>query len=154
VYLRTSDSGVDNQMDYGIQLGRRFRSLKLWFVLRYFGKQGLIDRIREHCRLAKLIGSWIEKSSDWELFVPVNFALVCFRACPQNLKLLEQDLNTLNEKLMNNINSSGKAYISHTKLLGKYVLRLSVGSIHVEEKHIEEIWSLLNIYLGKEVSLL
>ncbi|HXH70514.1 MAG TPA: pyridoxal-dependent decarboxylase, partial [Pyrinomonadaceae bacterium] len=123
-YLKTNET-VTNQMDYGIQLGRRFRSLKLWFVIRYFGQNGLIERIREHCRLAKLLASWIEENDDWELLAPIPFALVCFRACPKDIK----DLDTLNEKLMNDTNATGKAYISHTKLNGKFTLRLSIGNI-------------------------
>ncbi|MBA3601533.1 MAG: amino acid decarboxylase, partial [Acidobacteria bacterium] len=138
-YLKTNET-VTNQMDYGIQLGRRFRALKLWFVMRYFGQNGLIERIREHCRLARLLASRIEKSDDFELLAPVNFALVCFRACPKNV----EDLNTFNESLMNSINASGEAYLSHTKLNGRFTLRLSVGSIRVEERHIEKVWDLLN----------
>ena len=138
-YLKTSET-VTNQMDYGIQLGRRFRSLKLWFVMRYFGQNGLIERIREHCRLAQLLASWIEESDDWELTAPVNFALVCFRACPQGV----ENLDELNEKLMNDINVSGEAYLSHTKLNGKFTLRLSIGNIRAEQRHIEKVWNLLN----------
>ena len=140
-YLKTNES-VTNQMDYGIQLGRRFRSLKLWFVLRYFGQAGLIERIRDHVRLANLIKSRIEESSDWELLAPVPFALVCFRAAPFGFS--ETELDKLNENLMNEINASGEAYLSHTKLNGKFTIRLSVGSIRVEARHIEKIWQLLN----------
>jgi aromatic-L-amino-acid decarboxylase len=138
-YLKTSET-VTNQMDYGIQLGRRFRSLKLWFIMRYFGQQGMIERIREHCRLAKLLASWIEEAEDWEILAPVPFALVCFRACPKNV----ENLDELNEKIMNLINESGEAYISHTKLNGKFTLRVSIGNIRVEERHIEKLWDLLN----------
>ena len=145
-YLKTSET-VTNQMDYGIQLGRRFRSLKLWFILRYFGQQGIIDRIREHCRLAKLLESWVEESENWEMLAPAPFALVCFRACPKSV----EDLDTLNEKLMNSTNESGEAYISHTKLNGKFTLRVSIGNIKVEERHIEKLWNLLNEKL-KEIS--
>lgn len=140
-YLKTSDeSTVKNGMDYGIQLGRRFRALKLWFVIRYFGREGLIERIREHCRLAQLFASWVEDSQDFEMIAPVPFALVCFRACPAGVK----DLDILNERIMNEINASGEAYLSHTKLDGKFTLRLSVGSIRVEQKHLENVWKLLN----------
>jgi len=140
-YLKTSDeSTVKNGMDYGIQLGRRFRALKLWFVMRYFGREGMIARIREHCRLAQLFASWVEGSPDFELLAPVPFALVCFRSCPPGVA----DLDTLNERIMNEINASGEAYLSHTKLNGKFTLRLSVGSIHVEEKHLKKVWDLLN----------
>lgn len=140
-YLKTSDEQtVKNGMDYGIQLGRRFRALKLWFVIRYFGREGLITRLREHCRLARLFASWVEESPDFEMLAPVPFALVCFRACPPGV----DDLNELNEKIMNEINASGDAYLSHTKLNGKFTLRLSVGSIRVEERHLRKVWELLN----------
>ena len=138
-YLKVSET-VTNQMDYGIQLGRRFRSLKLWFVMRYFGQQGLIERIRQHCRLARLFANWVDDSEDFEMLAPVPFALVCFRACPKNV----EDLDSLNEKIMNEINASGEAYLSHTKLNGKFTLRLSVGSIRVEERHLRKVWDLLN----------
>ena len=139
-YLKTSDAdAVKNGMDYGIQLGRRFRALKLWFVMRYFGREGLIARIREHCRLARLFASWVEDSENFEMLAPVPFALVCFRACPPGF----DDLDSLNEKIMNEINASGEAYLSHTKLDGKFTLRLSVGSIRVEEKHLAKVWELL-----------
>lgn len=138
-FLKTNEENVKNGMDYGIQLGRRFRALKLWFVIRYFGREGLIARLREHCRLARLFASWVDDSENFELLAPVPFALVCFRACPTGIA----DLNALNEKIMNEINASGEAYLSHTKLYGKYTLRLSVGSIRVEEEHVRKVWHLL-----------
>jgi aromatic-L-amino-acid decarboxylase len=149
-YLKTSEQ-VKNGMDYGIQLGRRFRALKLWFVIRYFGVEGLQARLREHCRLAKLFASWVEESPNWEMIAPVPFALVCFRArvrSPNGSEGLsgedENKINERNEQIMNSINASGDAYLSHTKLNGKFTLRLSVGSIRVEERHIEKVWRLLN----------
>ncbi len=138
-YLKVSET-VTNQMDYGIQLGRRFRSLKLWFVMRYFGQEGLIARLREHCRLARLFANWVDDSPDFEMLAPVPFALCCFRAAPKTT----EDLDALNEKIMNDINASGEAYLSHTKLNGKFTLRLSVGSIRVEERHLRKVWNLLN----------
>jgi len=146
-YLKVTET-VTNQMDYGIQLGRRFRSLKLWFVMRYFGQEGLRERIREHCRLARLFASWVDDSEDFETLAPVPFALVCFRACPKNV----DDLDNLNEKIMNEINASGEAYLSHTKLTGKFTLRLSVGSIRVEERHLQKVWNLLNEKLKQHQS--
>lgn len=143
-YLKTSEeSSVKNGMDYGIQLGRRFRALKLWFVIRYFGREGLIARLREHCRLAQLFASWVDGSENFELMAPVPFALVCFGACPAGV----EDLDALNEKIMNEINASGEAYLSHTKLNGKFTLRLSVGSIRVEERHLRKVWDLLATHL-------
>lgn len=144
-YLKTSDEGsVKNGMDYGIQLGRRFRALKLWFVIRYFGREGLISRIQEHCRLARLFASWVEASPDFEMLAPVPFSLVCFRACPPGV----DELDALNERIMNEINASGEAYLSHTKLNGKYTLRLSIGSVRVEQRHIEKVWRLLKTSVG------
>lgn len=145
-YLKVTET-VTNQMDYGIQLGRRFRSLKLWFVMRYFGQEGLIERIREHCRLARLFANWVDDSENFEMLAPVPFALCCFRACPKNV----EDLDALNEKIMNEINASGEAYLSHTKLDGKFTLRLSVGSIRVEEKHLRKVWDLLNEKVKNEI---
>ena len=139
---------VENQMDYGIQLGRRFRSMKLWFVMRYFGRQGMIGRIREHCRLAQKFVSMVEGSQDFEMMAEVPFALVCFRACPAGVA----DLDSFNEELMNAVNATGKAYLSHTKLNGQFVLRLSVGSIRVEERHIDKVWALLGQVLHKQVA--
>jgi aromatic-L-amino-acid decarboxylase len=143
-YLKVTET-VTNQMDYGIQLGRRFRSLKLWFVMRYFGQEGLIERIREHCRLARLFASWVDDSKNFEMLAPVPFALVCFRACPKNV----ENLDDLNDRIMNEINASGEAYLSHTKLNGKFTLRLSVGSIRVEERHLRKVWDLLNRHYWK-----
>jgi len=145
-YLKTTgEQSVKNGMDYGIQLGRRFRALKFWFVIRYFGREGLIARLRDHCRLARLFASWVEASDRFELLAPVPFALVCFRACPAGV----EDLNALNERIMNDINTSGEAYLSHTKLGDKYTLRLSVGSIRVEERHITKVWDSLNRHLAE-----
>jgi len=146
-YLKTTED-VKNGMDYGIQLGRRFRALKLWFVIRYFGREGLIARLREHCRLARLFASWVEESPDWEMMAPVPFALVCFRARPAGV----DDIDALNERIMNDINTSGEAYLSHTKLNGRFTLRLSVGSIRVEETHIRKTWDLLNEHLSNEAA--
>ncbi len=142
-YLKVSEE-VANQMDYGIQLGRRFRSLKLWFVMRYFGQKGIQTKIREHIRLAHLFASWAEDSNDFEVMAPVPFALVCFRATPRNIK----DLDGFNMRLMDEINSSGKAYLSHTKIDGKIALRLSVGSFLIEERHLRDTWHSINSFVN------
>jgi len=150
-YLRTNDAPeeVRNGMDYGIQLGRRFRSLKLWMVMRYFGYEGLAARIREHCRLARLFASWVEATPDWELAAPVPFSLVCFRARAQNIdgeteqqRAARQD--ALNEALMHNVNATGEAFLSHTKLTNVFVIRLAIGNIRTTEEHIARAWQLLN----------
>src|SRR4030081_3386799 len=147
-YLRTPEQEkVRSGSDYGIQLGRRFRALKLWMVIRYFGHEGLAARIREHCRLAKLFASWIEESTDWELMAPVPFALVCFRACPpidaETEEARSKKPDALNEAIMQRVNTTGKAFLSHTKLNDKLTLRLSIGNIRTTEKHVRQVWDLL-----------
>jgi aromatic-L-amino-acid decarboxylase len=148
-YLRTSEpESVRNGMDYGIQLGRRFRALKLWMILRYFGHDGLAARLREHCRLARLFAAWVEESDDWELLAPVPFSLVCFRACPaaedKTPQARASRLDAFNETLMNNINQGGAAYLSHTRLNDCFTLRLAIGNIRTTEEHVRRIWELLN----------
>ena len=152
-YLKTSESEtVRNQMDYGVQLGRRFRSLKLWMVLRYFGQNGLAARIREHCRLAKLFASWIEASADWEIVTPVQLSLVCFRCRPQTSEMSEEELNAFNEQIMNDINATGLAYLSHTKLRDRFTLRLAIGNIRTAEAHVRKVWQLLKSAAERYVS--
>lgn len=142
-YLRTPEQEkVRSGSDYGVQLGRRFRSLKLWMIIRYFGHEGLAARIREHCRLARLFASWVEDSPDWELMAPVPFALVCFRAVRSPAG--NTDLDILNEAIMHSVNATGKAFVSHTKLNDKLTLRLSVGNIRTTEHHVRQVWDLLN----------
>ena len=136
-YLKTKvDDEVENLMDYGIQLGRRFRSLKLWFIIRYFGVDGLASRIKNHIKLAKEFAEWVDNENDFELMAPVLFSTICFRYNPGNKT--EEELNNLNEKLFEKINSSGKIFLSHTKLNDKFVIRLTIGSIRHERRHIEE----------------
>jgi aromatic-L-amino-acid decarboxylase len=162
-YLRTPEQEkVRSGSDYGVQLGRRFRALKLWMIIRYFGHEGLAARIREHIRLAKLFASWIEASDDWELMAPAPFALVCFRATPKistsrvsgwDKEATEEEqarrLDALNEAIMHGVNATGKALLSHTKLHNKLTLRLSIGNIRTTEKHVHQVWSLLNDQLGR-----
>jgi len=155
-YLRTPEQEkVRSGSDYGVQLGRRFRALKLWMIIRYFGHEGLAARIREHCRLAQLFASWVKSSPDWELLAPTPFALVCFRACPaigESPPSSTTRLDELNEAIMHAINSSGRAFLSHTKLNGKLTLRLSIGNIRTTEQHITQVWALLNEQLKKLAS--
>src|ERR1700682_5497311 len=148
-YLRTPEQEkVRSGSDYGVQLGRRFRALKLWMIIRYFGREGLARRIREHCRLARLFASWIEESPDWELMAPLPFALVCFRARPtvagESEEVKAKRLDVLNEAIMHGVNATGKAFLSHTKLNDKLTLRLSIGNIRTTERHVRQAWELLN----------
>lgn len=147
-YLRTGEgSEVKNFMDYGPQLGRRFRAIKLWFVMRYFGVEGLQSRIRFQIALAREFAEWVDQSDVFERLAPVPFSLVCFRAHPQSVSN-DADLDNLNERLMNEVNHRGKVYLSHTKLAGKLTLRLAIGNIRTTREHVKLAWDELNEVLG------
>jgi aromatic-L-amino-acid decarboxylase len=141
-YLRTTKGEeVVNYMDYGIPLGRRFRALKLWFTLRYFGVEGIADRIREHIRLARQFAEWVDMNPDFERLAPVPLSTVCFRARWQGMDNNEL-LNHLNEQLLQAINHTGEAFLSHTKLSGRFVLRLVVSHLRTNEAHVARIWAI------------
>ncbi|MGK9369974.1 pyridoxal phosphate-dependent decarboxylase family protein [Melioribacter sp. Ez-97] len=136
-YLKTEvDDEVENLMDYGIQLGRRFRALKLWFVIRYFGVEGLKEILRKHIRLAQSFADWIRESPGFELLAPSPFSTVCFRAVPSGLK--EDELNKFNKLLLERINSTGELFLTHTVLNDKFTIRLVVSGIRQEERHVDE----------------
>ena len=141
-YLVTAEQGVaENLMDYGVQLGRRFRSLKLWMVLRAFGAEGMAGRIRAHCALAREFASWVEAEAGWQVVAPVPFSLVCFRYAPPGVD--EAELERINTRVMDRVNASGEAFLSHTKLDGRYVLRLAIGNVRTERAHVARAWELL-----------
>ncbi len=141
-YLQTSaPSDVVNYMDYGVQLGRRFRALKLWAVLRVFGTAGLIERVRHQCEMAREFASWVDAAPDWERVAPVPFSLVCFRHLPPGLSAEATDSH--NAQILDRVNASGEAYLSHTKLDGRFVLRLAIGNIRTERRHVATAWRLL-----------
>jgi aromatic-L-amino-acid decarboxylase len=130
-YLRTSESGsVRNLMDTGLPLGRRFRALKLWAILRYFGAEGIRARLAEHVRLAQAFAGWVDDDLDFERLAPVPFSVVCFRAH------------------LERVNASGEVFISHTKLAGKFVLRLAIGNLRTEERHVRRAWELIKHAVG------
>lgn len=133
-YLRTSEEDVTNLMDYGPALGRRFRALKLWAVIRCHGREGLQALIREHVRVAQLFASWVEAEPGWELCAPHPFSTVCFR---------HQGADAANEALLERVNATGEAYLSHTKLDGRYVLRLAIGNARTTEVDVRHAWEVL-----------
>ena len=156
-YLRTTDADeVHNFMDYGPQLGRRFRAIKLWFVMRYFGIEGLAERIREHIAMAREFAEWVDLSPDFELLAPVPFSVVCFRAYPSQYKesggdaFVANKLDTLNEHLMEEVNRRGKVYLSHTKLKGILTLRLAIGNIRTTREHVKLAWDEMNSVLADQ----
>jgi aromatic-L-amino-acid decarboxylase len=141
-YLRTAeDEAAPNLMDYGVSLGRRFRALKLWMVIRAFGVEGIASRIREHVRLAQLFRSWIEADPAFERMAPAPLSVVCFRARFAGLPDAEADRR--NETLMDAVNATGEVYVSHTRLGGRIVLRVAVGNIGTEERHLRRALELL-----------
>jgi aromatic-L-amino-acid/L-tryptophan decarboxylase len=133
-YIPEPASGVIDLKDYGPALGRRFRALKLWAVLRTYGREGLQELIREHVRLARLFASWIEADSDWEVVAPYPFSVVCFRRRGEDAE---------NEALHQKVNGTGEVFLSHTRLNGRYVLRLAVGNLRTTEADVERAWELL-----------
>ena len=140
-YLKTGvDGRVKNYRDWGIQLGRRFRALKLWFVIRSYGVEGLQAMVREHIRLAGLVKEWIGADRRFELLAPVDLALVCFRL---NDGRDESELNELNRRLLERVNASGRIFLTHTTLRDKYTLRLVVGQRTTEERHVRQAWDII-----------
>lgn len=148
-YLRGDASRADrNFMDYGLQLGRRFRALKAWVVWRSFGREGLTARIGEHCRLAQQFTAWVEADADFKLAAPTPMAVVCFRAQPAACGDDEAALDKLNERIVAAVNASGQAYLTHTRLRGRSVMRLAIGNVLTEERHLEQAWRLIREQLA------
>jgi len=149
-YLRTREGdahAVKNYMDYGVQLGRRFRALKFWFIVRTYGVAGLIERLRAHIALAKQFEGWVQAAPDWEVVAPVYFSTVNFRACPRGVA--EDQWNALNEKILGAVNATGEVFLSHTKLNERYIIHLAIGNIRTEEKHLARAWALLQAECGR-----
>jgi aromatic-L-amino-acid/L-tryptophan decarboxylase len=143
-YLRTSDPGeVKNLMDTGIQLGRRFRSLKLWFILRSFGARDLRARLAEHIRLAQTLAGWIDAHPDFERLAPVPFSVVCFRWKPSGRAMTDEALDRANERLIDEVNLAGDVFLSHTRLHGRIALRIAIGHLATTESHVRRAWELL-----------
>jgi aromatic-L-amino-acid/L-tryptophan decarboxylase len=143
-YLRTTEAGqVKNLMDTGLQLGRRFRSLKLWMILRSFGARAIREHLREHIRLAQELASWIDAHQDFTLMAPVPFSVVCFRWTPAGIALSEEALDAANERLINLVNQAGDVFLSHTRLRGRIVLRVAIGHLETTDRHVRRAWDLL-----------
>jgi aromatic-L-amino-acid decarboxylase len=139
-YLRgdADAKGAVDYMDYGIQLGRRFRALKAWMAIRSFGREGMEARIREHCRLAELFAGWVSEESYYSIVAPVTMAVVCFRFSPPSLD--EEAADLLNERIVEAVNAGGNVYLTHTTLRGRRVMRIGVGNVLTAERHLEQAW--------------
>jgi aromatic-L-amino-acid decarboxylase len=140
-YLKTDvDMKVKNFRDWGIQLGRRFRALKLWFVIRSLGVEGLQEKVRQHIKMAEEFAEWISEDPRFELVVPVSLNLVCFRYNPKDKEYSEEELERINRTLLDDLNRSGKLFLTHTKLKGKYTLRFCIAQTNTEPRHVEQAW--------------
>jgi aromatic-L-amino-acid decarboxylase len=141
-YLKTRTRGrVNDYRDWGVPLGRRFRALKLWSVIRSYGTEELQRKIRYHISLARQLSEMISSEPDFEILAPVKLNTVCFRFSPQGKK--EDQLNKLNEELNHLLNDSGKIYLTHTSLKGRYTLRMVTGQTNVTLQHVEKAWDLI-----------
>jgi aromatic-L-amino-acid/L-tryptophan decarboxylase len=137
-YLRTTEAApVQNLMDTGIQLGRRFRSLKLWMVLRHFGVDGIRERLAHHIQLAQRFAEWVRAHTDFTVVAPVPFSVVCFRA---------NGSDRFNEQILDAVNGSGEVFLSHTRLNGQFVIRLAIGNLRTTEAHVARAWTLIQQY--------
>ena len=142
-YLKTKTRGlVNDYRDWGIPLGRRFRALKLWFVIRSFGLNGLREKLRHHIQLNQTFTAWIDKDENFELTTKAFLNFCTFRFHPKGLDD-EEKLNQLNQQLVERINQSGELYLTHTKLNAKYIIRFVIGQTYVEHKHIQKAWQLI-----------
>ncbi len=150
-YLKTrSDDVANNYCDWGIPLGRRFRALKLWFVIRSFGVEGLKEKVKYHLKLAEDLYDKISLDKNFEILAPLNANVVCFRYKPENIKD-ENTINDINENLMHKLNNSGKIFLTHTKLKGKFTLRMVIAQTNVEERNVNNAWKLIKQY-SKEIN--
>ena len=144
-YLRTLDreQAVHDFNEYTPQLGRRFRALKLWIQLRWFGLEGLRRRIEAHVALAKTFAGWVDAEPDWERLAPVPFSTVCFRWHPVGDGRSEVELDERNAAIMDVVNRTGEVFLSHTRLDGRFTIRVAVGNLRTEARHVARTWELL-----------
>jgi aromatic-L-amino-acid decarboxylase len=157
-----------NYMDYGIQLGRRFRALKAWVIFRSFGREGMAARLREYIRLANLFADWVNGDGRFELVAPVSMGVVCFRflgmdglpsrpshaALPAVAPYLtdrpnESNIDKLNSDIVEEINASGRAYLTQTKLRGRTVMRIGLGNVLTTEEHLQKAWEMIRDTAGE-----
>ena len=151
-YLVTAEgSAARNLMDYGVSLGRRFRALKLWFVLRYFGVDRIAEQLRRHIALAAEFEGWVRDDSRFELLAPRDFSVVVFRCRPAGLS--EAELERLNTTILDAVNASGEIFLSHTKAKGRYAIRLAIGNLRTERQHVARAWELIRSNAGSIVEV-
>ncbi len=144
-YMRTPETPeVHNFNEYGIQLGRRFRALKVWMILRYFGEDGIARRVEQHCDWAQEWAGWVDAHADWERLAPVPFSTLCFRYAPPALHARgDAALDAVNQRILDTVNDTGEVYLSATRLTGRLALRVSIGNPRTERRHLERCFALL-----------
>ena len=144
-YVRTLDreTPVRDYNEYTPQLGRRFRALKLWILLRWFGLEGLRRRIAHHLALAAELARWVDEDPDWERLAPVPFSTVCFRWRPAGREHTDEALDEANTAIMDAVNRTGEIFLSHTRLGGRFTIRVAIGNLRTEERHVARAWELL-----------
>jgi len=141
-YLKTRTRGsVNDYRDWGVPLGRRFRAMKLWSVIRMYGVEGLQDKVRSHIRMARRLAEMIALENDFQILAPVTINVVCFRFKPAGAG--EEEINKLNETLNHKLNDTGKIYLTHTVINGMYTLRMVTGQTNVKMEHVEKAWDLI-----------
>jgi aromatic-L-amino-acid decarboxylase len=144
-YLRTTDTGAGhNLMDTGVQLGRRFRALKLWMVLRWFGARAIREHLARHIALANQLAGWVDADPDFERLAPVPFSVVCFRWMPKGFD--KDAVDRANERLMQSVNATGDLFLSHTRVGGRFALRIAIGHLETHEAHVRAAWELLRAH--------
>jgi aromatic-L-amino-acid decarboxylase len=143
-YLRTPEAGsARNLMDTGVQLGRRFRALKLWMILRSFGARALRQHLARHIALARQFAAWVDDHPDFERLAPVPFSVVCFRWRPPSGGMTDDAIDRANERLLAAVNDTGRVFLSHTRIHGRVALRLAIGNLRTTAEHVAEAWALL-----------
>ena len=152
-YVRTGVEGVTNLMDFGLPMGRRFRALKLWFLFRNFGTEGLQNLFRAHIGWAREFAGWVERDPRFELAAPVSFSTICFRATGNRrtqtpgARRNSDEVDELNRRLLDRVNTEGRVFLSHTGLHDRYTLRLAVGSVHNRAADVEAAYRSLSAAL-------
>lgn len=146
-YLRTPERGeIRNLMDTGVQLGRRFRALKLWMILRSYGARQLRDILSRHIELAQQFAGWVDAHPDFERLAPVPFSVVCFRWNPKRGGLSESELDAANERLVDRVNKTGDVFLSHARVGGRVAIRIAIGHLRTTEAHVRRAWELLSSF--------
>lgn len=152
-YLTTAEpDSTRNLMDYGVALGRRFRALKLWFVLRHFGADGIRERLRNHIALARALAAWIEAEPGFELLCETRFSVVVFRCRPAG-SASGAEIDALNSRILERVNESGEVFLSHTRVHGRYAIRVAIGNLHTGRQHVERAWQLIRDAAREAVGL-